>query len=141
MVRAAPSPFADKPGMLRFDAHCPGPPPLNTLAQRLRQLRLGRNLNQIDVARAVGVDRSHLSKIETGDDTPGRSSLMALASFYHVSLDWLVTGQETETPEHARAGTEEEILLLACWRALPRQEAVPLLELLRARVAGVAIPD
>jgi transcriptional regulator with XRE-family HTH domain len=111
---------------------------LNTLAQRLRELRRARNLNQIDVARAVGVDRSHLSKIETGDDTPGRGALTALATFFGVSLDWLVTGQESPATAGGIARTEDEVLLLDCWRALPPAEARPLLEMLRQRVAALA---
>ncbi|HTI02067.1 MAG TPA: helix-turn-helix transcriptional regulator [Acidisoma sp.] len=111
---------------------------MNTLAQRLRELRRARNLNQIDVARAVGVDRSHLSKIETGDDTPGRGALTALSTFFGVSLDWLVTGQELPATAGGIARTEDEVLLLDCWRALPPAEARPLLEMLRQRVAALA---
>lgn len=123
--------------MLRPRQNRPEPRPLHTLAQRLRELRRARKLTQLDVARAVGVDRSHLSKIETGDDTPGRDSLTALAGFFGVSLDWLVTGQDNAVTPGAVAQTEEEVLLLRCWRALPPAEAQPLLEMLRHRVAAL----
>lgn len=115
---------------------------MDTLAQRLRALRTQRGLNQRDVAQAAGIDRTHLSKIETGVDTPGRAALTSLAAFYGVSIDWLVTGQDTAAGSAAQTHvqTEEEALLLACWRALPRGEAAPLLEMLRERVAGLA-PD
>ncbi|WP_459676712.1 helix-turn-helix domain-containing protein [Acidisoma sp. 7E03] len=111
---------------------------MSSLAERLRDLRRSRALTQAAVARAAGVDRSHLSKIETGVDTPGRAALTGLASFYGVSMDWLLTGQERVPEDGARACSEEEVLLLACWRALPRAEAVPLLDMLRKRVAGLA---
>lgn len=108
---------------------------MDSLALRLRNLRQARKLTQSDVARAVGVDRSHLSKIETGVDIPGRAALTGLAAFFSVSLDWLVTGEENVGATAEESLTEEERLLLSCWRALPRAEAEPLLAMLRARAA------
>jgi len=108
---------------------------LDSLALRLRNLRQARKLTQSDVARAVGVDRSHLSKIETGVDIPGRSALTGLAAFFGVSLDWLLTGEESAGAAGRDRLTEEERVLLSCWRALPRAEAEPLLAMLRARAA------
>lgn len=65
---------------------------LKTLGERLRHLRKSRTLTQAVVADAVGMARPSLSNIERGEDVPGRDTLAALATYYEVSLDWLVTG-------------------------------------------------
>jgi transcriptional regulator with XRE-family HTH domain len=100
----------------------------------LRRLRKQRKLNQIDVAVAVGIDRSYLSKLETAYDNPGRDVLMALAAYYEVSLDWLATGQGDAKGPGALAQTPDEALLLYAWRALPESESKPLLQMLLSRV-------
>jgi transcriptional regulator with XRE-family HTH domain len=88
----------------------------------------------MDVAAAVGTSRSHLTKIEGGGYAPGREVLMALASFYDVSLDWLASGQGLGDSGKAAASTPDEALLLYAFRALPEQEAKPLLQMLLKRV-------
>lgn len=104
------------------------------LGERLRTLREQRSLNQVDVAVAVGTSRSHITKIERGADEPGRALLMALAAFYEVNLDWLATGQGEMAPGSAQARNQKEALLLYAFRALPEQEANPLLDMLLSRV-------
>lgn len=57
---------------------------------RLRQLREDRDLRQIDVAAATGIDQKTLSNYETGKTNPDSYSLIRLADFYHTSIDYLV---------------------------------------------------
>jgi len=108
------------------------------LALRLRTLREQAKLPQVDVAVAIGVDRSSLSKLETGQDVPGRELLMALAAFYKVSLDWLASGSGSPEISKAAAETEQEALLLFGFRQLPEEEAKHLLSLILSRVKPTA---
>lgn len=57
---------------------------------RLRQLREDRDLRQIDVAQATGIDQKTLSNYETGKTNPDSYSLIKLADFYSTSIDYLV---------------------------------------------------
>lgn len=57
---------------------------------RIRDLREERNLRQIDVAKATGIDQKTLSNYETGKTNPDSYSLIQLADFFHVSIDYLV---------------------------------------------------
>ena len=57
---------------------------------RLRDLREDRDLRQIDVAQATGIDQKTLSNYETGKTNPDSSALIRLADFFHVSIDYLV---------------------------------------------------
>ena len=106
----------------------------DTVAGRLRTLRERRKLTQVEVAEAVGTSRSHLTKIERGGYFPGRELLMALATYYDVSLDWLASGHGAAEIGGAAAKNKDEALLLYAYRALPEAEARPLLEMLLSRV-------
>jgi len=104
------------------------------LGRRLKQLRLERKLNQVQLAVEVGVSRAYISQIETGEEVPGRDTLMALAQFFDVSLDWLASGQGDRTPGAAQAQNAREALFLSAIRQLPEDEAEAHLQLLLKRI-------
>ena len=108
-------------------------PVSTSLPERLRLLRRERHIKQVEVAAAIGVSRPYLSGLEKGHDAPGRETLMALAAFYDVSLEWLATGLG-DRKGAAAAMNEEEALMLYAFRALPEVEAKPLLQMLLSRV-------
>ncbi len=111
---------------------------METIAERLSRLRKHRKLKQVDVAAAADVDRSSISKYETGGDVPGRDTLMKLAEFYGVSIDWLAAGSGLPLEkEAARARNEEEALLLWAFRTVPTDEASAHLNLLVSRAKGI----
>ena len=57
---------------------------------RIRDLREDMDLRQVDVAAATGIDQKTLSNYETGKTQPDARALVALADFFHVSIDYLV---------------------------------------------------
>ena len=57
---------------------------------RIKDLREDRDLRQIDVAEATGIDQRTLSNYETGKTLPDAEALIRLADFFCVSLDYLV---------------------------------------------------
>lgn len=57
---------------------------------RIRALREDRDLRQIDVARATGIDQKTLSNYETGKTRPDSEALILLADFFGVTIDYLV---------------------------------------------------
>ena len=59
------------------------------MAFRLRELREDRDLRQIDVANATGIDQKTLSNYETGKTAADMYSLIKIADFFGVSLDYL----------------------------------------------------
>ncbi len=91
-------------------------------ATRLRLLRRERNIRQDDVAAAVDVDRSMISKIEKGKPF-GRELLVKLAEFYGVSIQWLVNGQGERDILAVGDLTPMERDLLQAFRDLPDAEA------------------
>lgn len=61
---------------------------------RLKSLRKERNLRGEDVAKVIGVKPTTYVRWETGTNSPNRK-LVALAKFFNVSTDYLMTGAES----------------------------------------------
>ena len=57
---------------------------------RIRELREDRDLRQIDVARATGIDQKTLSNYETGKTNPDSFAIIKLAEFFGVTCDYLL---------------------------------------------------
>ena len=60
------------------------------LLTRLRVLRAEKNMSQQDVARDVGLAQPTYNAIEKGRAVPSLPTLILLADYYHVSLDFIV---------------------------------------------------
>jgi len=105
-----------------------------TTAQKLRTLREQKGLTQTALAAEIGISRSYVTKIESGSDAPGRETLMAFATFYGVSLDWLTSGAHEYAP--ASAQDEREAILLKAFRSVPPDEGDLIIQLLLKRSSG-----
>lgn len=57
---------------------------------RIRELREDRDLRQIDVANATGIDQKTLSNYETGRTNPDSYAIIKLADFFGVTCDYLL---------------------------------------------------
>ncbi len=56
----------------------------------LKNLRQENNLGQVELAKKIGVSKGTISLWENGLREPNMSSLIALAIFFKVSIDYLV---------------------------------------------------
>lgn len=70
-----------------------------TLGQRLCELRRSRGLTQEDLARELHLSQSTISYYELDRKTPPPSTLAKLASFFGVSVDYLLGREPRESPE------------------------------------------
>jgi len=61
----------------------------NNFGKRLKELRIENNLNLIELANYIGVGKSTISNWELGQNEPTLSSLIKLANFFKVSIDFL----------------------------------------------------
>ena len=57
---------------------------------KIRDLREDRDLNQTQVAEMLGMSQTGYSKYETGENDIPTQVLIALARFYHTSVDYLL---------------------------------------------------
>lgn len=68
------------------------------LGDRLRRLREQRDLNQKDVAEALNITATTLSRYEAGIRSPDSEALVRLAEFYGVSIDYLLGRKNPSSP-------------------------------------------
>lgn len=64
---------------------------------RLRQLRKLKGYTQIRVQMETGIKQALLSKYENGERIPPTETLLKLADFYRVSVDYLLC--RTDNPQ------------------------------------------
>ena len=63
---------------------------MNTFKDNLKTLRTEANIGQVELAKALGVSNGIISLWENGLREPNMSSLIAIAKFFNVSIDFLV---------------------------------------------------
>lgn len=63
----------------------------------LRKLRKAHNLTQVSLQMRTGIEQALLSKFETGERVPPTETLMILADYYDVSIDFILC--RTDKPE------------------------------------------
>ena len=67
------------------------------MKNRLKELRKSRGYTQISLQMQTGIEQALLSKFENGDRVPPTETLVRLAEFYHVSIDYILC--RTDNPE------------------------------------------
>lgn len=100
----------------------------------VRTLRRARGLTQVQLATELGISRSHLSKVESGDDAPGRQLLEALAVFFQIPIDTFFHAASSGDGGGGfeTVSREEERELLQRWRALSPKQQEAYMTLLRS---------
>ena len=75
--------------------------------EKLQELRKEKGLTQEELAQRLYVSRAAVSKWESGRGYPGIDSLKAMASFFGVTIDEMLTGKEAlGVAEEERRRTE-----------------------------------
>mgnify|MGYP003287524933 FL=1 len=67
------------------------------MTNNLKKLRKQAGLTQISLQMKTGIEQALLSKFENGDRVPPTETLIQLADFYNVSMDYIMG--RTENPE------------------------------------------
>ena len=74
-------------------------------SQRLYELRRKAGLSQEELANLVGVTRQAVQKWESGASKPDLDNIAALADYFQVTLDYLISGREPEPADQAHNTT------------------------------------
>lgn len=67
------------------------------MKNNLKKLRKEKGLTQISVQMKTGIEQALLSKFENEERIPPTDTLIRLAEFYNVSMDYIMC--RTENPE------------------------------------------
>lgn len=62
----------------------------NIFGERLKELRQEKKMGQVELAKSLGVSKGVVSLWENGLREPSMGSLIAVATFFGVSIDYLV---------------------------------------------------
>lgn len=62
----------------------------NKFKERLKELRIEKQIGQVELSKTIGVSKGIISLWENGEREPGMNSLILLAQFFNVSIDYLV---------------------------------------------------
>lgn len=89
-----------------------------TIGERIRYLRqITNNITQKKLADATGISRGNLSNYETDRFKPASDAIIAIATYFGVTTDWLLTGKEdsglksNQNPNHLTLTDNEEKLI------------------------------
>lgn len=63
----------------------------------LKKLRKEKGITQINLQMKTGIEQALLSKFESGERTPPTETLIRLADFYNVSIDYILC--RTDNPK------------------------------------------
>ena len=66
------------------------------MKNNLKLLRKAKGYTQLSVQMKTGIEQALLSKYETGERVPPTETLIRLADFYNVSIDYILC--RTENP-------------------------------------------
>ncbi|MBR5273284.1 MAG: helix-turn-helix transcriptional regulator [Clostridia bacterium] len=67
------------------------------MKNNLRKLRKEKGITQIALQMSTGIEQALLSKFENGERVPPTETLIILADFYGVSMDYIMC--RTENPK------------------------------------------
>lgn len=68
------------------------------IGDRIRDLRLSRNMSQTDLAKSLHVSQQVITKWENGKSEPSSSALNNVAGYFGVSTDYLLGRTTDQTP-------------------------------------------
>ena len=85
---------------------------MDTLNERIKQLRKEKGLTQSQLADLLGVTDKAVSKWEVGETNPDISLLPKISEIFNVTLDYLLVGKKEENLSLACSKGEVVFILL-----------------------------
>lgn len=76
-------------------------------SQRLEQLLQDNHISKQTLATAIGVSRPAVSQFAAGSNLPSLEKLVAIADYFHVSLDYLAGRSESQ--EYTTCATTQKL--------------------------------
>ena len=68
----------------------------DVMRNNLLKLRKAKGITQISLQMATGLEQALISKFENGERIPPTETLMILADFYNVSMDYIMCRTEKQ---------------------------------------------
>ncbi len=65
----------------------------------LKEIRKRKKLSQLKVAMDLNISREAISFYENGKRSPDLDMLVKMSQYFHVSIDYLITGKEYQNEQ------------------------------------------
>lgn len=88
-----------------------------TFGERLYELRNRKNISQEELAEILDVSRQSISKWENDKAYPEMTRLLFMSDYFHVSLDYLIRGLETESGAGSKPEKYKVQNMLLTWNS------------------------
>lgn len=72
---------------------------MSVIGERIKTLRIDKKVTQKEIAEEIGVSPVSVQRFEYGSVRPSLDTIIALADFFDVSLDYLV-GRSDDPKRH-----------------------------------------
>lgn len=94
--------------------------------QRLKELRIGLDISQAELAKRMGMSPGAIGNYEAGARTPRLEDLEIIADYFNVPMDYLV-GRTNDRPKYSL----EEEWLIRCYREADEDTQIGIKTILR----------
>ena len=93
------------------------------IGEKIAHYRTMLNMTQVQVAKALGITRSAINSWEMGQSTPQLKHIVALCGVFGVSIDTLVSGDDTKLlVDISNLNSEEQALVMQLIRTLGKSK-------------------
>lgn len=103
---------------------------INKFSERLKILREYKNINQTVLGKYLGYGATAISSYEHGRNEPSMDTLIQIAKYFDVSLDYLLGA--IDSPKWMEQLSKEELELLQGYYKLQEQEKELVLSMIKA---------
>lgn len=107
--------------------------PLETMGERIQQLRKNTGLTQADLAKKIAISHTQMARYEIKNIYPPADVLKALADVFGTTIDFLVMG-DTESKAQASLKDTELINQFKKIAVLPEEEKTLVLKMITAYI-------
>ncbi len=76
---------------------------------RIRSLRLALDMTQEDFGKIIGIGRSSVAKLESGENNPSKQTIELICTKFGVNPEWLKAGQDV--PMFLQPGDDDAALV------------------------------
>lgn len=107
---------------------------MTTIADRLKDLRSQKGVNQDQAAEACNMSRVALARYETGTRVPRAENAARLADYYGVSVDYLLGRDDATTQKQEKAPADDPLTeqIMAKAKLMNEEELRQLLRIMDA---------
>lgn len=106
----------------------------NVIGCRIKERRKELKLTQVQIKEICGISNGNLSDFENGNKTPSANALIALSKALHVSIDWILTGENHHGDITNEILSEHENDLLRLFKCLDPDDQEEIIELMELKI-------